>query len=505
MIQLVPIEKVRPSTYNPRQADPARLDVIETSLRKLGFILPIYADESGEILSGHQRHYVALRMGAAHVPVAYTKPMDLEERKAVNIAFNRGTNDLAPSDTPRSMTEALQRSDFRQLAARIPDKVVNGPDFYRCAKPSRVPLAPLLAANRGRWVEYACTVSKTLRRKGIVMPVVATPDLKVVNGVGRLQMMAEEKLADVDVVFITPDEAALADAMLNLLSMDFDIHHRYADLLRWNSTGAKPLGRQRLGRCYTFAILGSQTSVNFDVKRPEDKKRWVSFYGNCVCDFGAGLMAEANMLCSVGVDVSAFEPYCCRGSRHVPDVVYSRQLCREFLKSVASGKRFTSIFMSAVLNSVPFIEDRRHIVYILSALASPLTKVYSCSSSRKQAGYQIAMGKEFVNKNDAARTQFRLDYEPGVTLSNIGAYPMMQKYHRLEEFCELFRERFTHVEGSESSNNVEVVASGPRPIDPQRLRTALEFEFNLPFPQNQRFGMSGEAVPAFSKRLCLSL
>jgi ParB-like chromosome segregation protein Spo0J len=58
-ITLESIDAVRPSTYNPRSAVPERLDLIELSLRKLGFIAPIFADSDGEILSGHQRHLVA--------------------------------------------------------------------------------------------------------------------------------------------------------------------------------------------------------------------------------------------------------------------------------------------------------------------------------------------------------------------------------------------------------------------------------------------------------------
>lgn len=67
MIKLVPITDVKASEYNPRKNDEKRLALTEMSLRKLGFLLPIYADTSGEILSGHQRHLVATRMG-------FTKP-----------------------------------------------------------------------------------------------------------------------------------------------------------------------------------------------------------------------------------------------------------------------------------------------------------------------------------------------------------------------------------------------------------------------------------------------
>lgn len=77
-MKLIDIDKVQPSTYNPRTADPRRLDIIELSLRKLGFLLPIYASEDGEIISGHQRHHVAKRMGLKQIPVAYTKPTYLQ-------------------------------------------------------------------------------------------------------------------------------------------------------------------------------------------------------------------------------------------------------------------------------------------------------------------------------------------------------------------------------------------------------------------------------------------
>jgi len=38
-VKLLDIDAVRPSTYNPRAADPRRLDLVELSLRKLGFVL----------------------------------------------------------------------------------------------------------------------------------------------------------------------------------------------------------------------------------------------------------------------------------------------------------------------------------------------------------------------------------------------------------------------------------------------------------------------------------
>jgi hypothetical protein len=56
------------------------------------------------------------------------------------------------------------------------------------------------------------------------MPIILTPDLEVINGIGRLEMLAEKRQKTAPVVFIDRGRAELARAMLNLLSMDFDIH-----------------------------------------------------------------------------------------------------------------------------------------------------------------------------------------------------------------------------------------------------------------------------------------
>ena len=65
-----PASALRPALYNPREADAERLELVRLSLRKLGFLLPLVATTDGEILSGHQRHAVAVDMGAARVPRA---------------------------------------------------------------------------------------------------------------------------------------------------------------------------------------------------------------------------------------------------------------------------------------------------------------------------------------------------------------------------------------------------------------------------------------------------
>lgn len=504
-MKLVNINDIAPSTYNPRVADPERLDLIELSLRKLGFLLPLYATPDGEIISGHQRHHVACRMGATQLPLEVTRPMDLAERKGVNVVFNRATNDLGQSDTVADMTARMQASDVRKLAEGLPDKAVDSPEFYPCLNAKPHPIAPFLKANTGRWKGYSLNIAKTLKRRGIMMPVVATRDYRVVNGIGRLQHCAELGLEQVPVVFVTDAEGQLAEAMLNYLSMDFDIHRRYEDLLRHNSFRRLRQVRNSLGRGFIFAVAGDSTAKAFDIHEAANRERWIKQHGRCVLDFGAGHLHETRILRSMGITVTPFEPYRVGDSDDI-DKEASIALTREFLHAIGTQKlRYSSIFISSVLNSVPFQADREHIACICAALADESTQLYAVASAINHINIKQLSGYHSLNERQSGAVLFKLDYEPGITLGDIATSPKVQKYHSQREFYELFKQFFLAVQVDESNSNVQAICGKPREINIKRLKAALEFEFDLPYPDGSHMGLVAEAKQAFSRRLGVKL
>jgi hypothetical protein len=503
MIQLEAISRIQPSTYNPRSADAERLDLIELSLRKLGFLAPIFADSNGEILSGHQRHLVASRMGANEVPVFRTKPMDLAQRKALNIVFNRATNDFDWNSTPEKVTKELAAIDLYKLAEAIPDKQVNSPEFIRCLHVNQVSVKELCRTNAGRWIQYARNLSRTLHRHGILMPIVCRKDGLVVNGIGRLEMLAEKQFATAPVVYVSDEEADFAQAMMNLLSMDFDVHSRYADLLRHNSFRRARRVREELGNGFIFAVHGAKPCHTFDIFNPKQKAAWVREHGTCILDFGAGHLTETKMLQRAGFNVTAFEPY--HISRSEIDKDKSIEICKNFLHAVAEDTQWSSIFLASVLNSVPFEQDREYIACILTALCRPETKVYACASSVSETGWRQVNGKAFLNKSNAANIAFRLDYESGIRIGDFQDKPKVQKYHTAKEFDQIWTPFFRSVNVREMSNNITAVCAQARRLDIEKLRSAIAFEFDLPYPDGSRMGLVDQAMQAFSRRLGVCL
>ena len=59
MIKLIPVNNLIPDEDNPRITDNNRLHYIMKSIEYMGFVLPVYRNNSGVILSGHQRTLAA--------------------------------------------------------------------------------------------------------------------------------------------------------------------------------------------------------------------------------------------------------------------------------------------------------------------------------------------------------------------------------------------------------------------------------------------------------------
>lgn len=496
-IKLVPIDSVQPSTYNPRSADEERLKQIELSFRKLGFILPIFADKNGEILSGHQRHLVATRMGLTHVPVCYTKPLTLEQRKAYNIAFNRGTNDIARNDTSTSIKEKMAQHDIQALAESIEDLDSNSQSFFTCLGVKEHAIKPILAKNINKLSKYCTNMARMLKGCGAFMPIVIDEDLNVINGIGRLQMFAEMKKTKVDVVVVPNHKSELAYCLLNYLTMDFDIHTRYKDLLRYNSFRRSMANRPGIGRGFYAGLWPTKTRVT--TFTPEQKKTWIAKYGLNIVDFGAGHLTDTTKLRNMGINCIPFEPYFLQGNEI--DKQASLKIVNDFLDMVETGAHIDTIFISSVFNSVPFKEDREKIAVITSALCDRQSKVVCWTMNRHGSNWQV------VQKDPVAtgyKAQFPLEYEGGTIVGNLSDKPKIQKFHTREELVQIFHKAFYYVQAKDVNTDIYLEATSPI-LDRDKLREALEFEFELPYPDGSRMGLSKRAKEVFSKRLGMTV
>ena len=517
-IKLVDINTVYGAHYNPRKRDPERFNLVKLSLSKLGWVLPMYVTEKGEVLSGHQRLDAAKELGAEKVPVVVIDRLDPGRQRGVNIVFNRATNDMDKNDSGGSLSTMIPMSIIEEAAKSISDIDPKSDDFFPCKFLEVRQVSDLVHANMQKWLGHAIRQAESLYHWGRTsIPLVVTDDHKVINGIGRLQHAGETGMKTIQAVYVTQEKAELARILLNKLSMDFDLEDKYADVLRYNSF-RRASNRQNFLMPTHSADLVTALSKTGKTQRPasafnpENAKHvaaWKRWYGTTVLDFGAGLLDKALIMRDVmNVDCVAFEPYYTGGKDSGFDIEGARYITDMFLARVADGTEFHSIFLASVLNSVPFKADRLHIVNIVSALATKKTVVYSGAISKVSDRYLAATGQKDNISNHEVQfdSSFAGGYEDGVMVSDLMKRPKAQKYHSPDEWKEIWSTRFSdvHVYTYAPNDLVQAVCQKPMEIDPESLSESIKFEFDLPFPDTT-LGKVEEALEAFSQRLGMRL
>lgn len=500
--KLVGIDRLAPALYNPRETDPYRLKLICNSIERLGWLLPLYGTKAGdgfELISGHQRSLAASLLGYTEVPFIELPDMPINKRKSINILFNRGTNDFGITDSSNSSLQRIQAEQYDRLLAEIPVSE----NHYPCMNSDLFDLKTLYDKNQDRTINYARNAARTLSKHGVVMPIIVNKDtLEVVNGIGRVQYLLERGISRHSVVWLDPRHSELAKISLNLISMNFTLEKHYEDHLRFSSFRRPRNTRHSLGRGFVFKILKERRLEDFDFTKKEGQELWRKSYGDSILDFGAGHLTESKMLAEAGFKVASFEPYRVAGKDVCKKT--SIECVKEFLEKVESGIKFDSIFVSSVLNSVPFRKDREHIIQICSALASRKTILYIAAMHRSHKSYVTSAINERFDKIRATVLLFKLDYEEGIILGDFSESPKVQKYHSTQELHDVIKTAFNTVSVKLYGDTCCATAKDST-YDPITLREALEFEFNLPYPDGSRMNLVKEAIEAFEKRLKIKL
>lgn len=92
----VPIENLKPSTYNPRKISDKALADLKESLRRYKMVDPLIVnglpERKGIIIGGHQRYRAAKELGYKTVPVVYVELDEVRERE-LNLRLNRNTGE----------------------------------------------------------------------------------------------------------------------------------------------------------------------------------------------------------------------------------------------------------------------------------------------------------------------------------------------------------------------------------------------------------------------------
>ena len=88
-IENVPIDSLHPDPANPRRIGKEELEALTRSLREFGFVQPVLARKTDNVvIGGHQRLLAARRLGWKTVPAIFLD-LSVEQSRLLNLALNR--------------------------------------------------------------------------------------------------------------------------------------------------------------------------------------------------------------------------------------------------------------------------------------------------------------------------------------------------------------------------------------------------------------------------------
>ncbi len=517
-IHLIDPKELKAWDKNPRVRDPERFEWIKISLAKFGFVLPIYANPDGTVLySGHQRTDAAIAVGFERVPVVFitpitkaTKTITVERiERSINILFNLCTNDHQ-NKCEYGAVSALSLDGLEQYAS-LPDVIETNP--YPCVNQFTVNPADFLEQIAAHPINQS-TVSfanELYELTGTQIPVVLDKDGKIINGAPRLQAALTRNQLEYPAVRYN-EKAEFLQLFLNKITMSFDLQKVFGDELRWSDFLPlinQKLHRKILGVGFYGWVFGPESrkggkhwrDTNLTKMEGEILQRWVAEHGTTVVDFGAGRLDNTVKLQAVGINCIAFEPFPPIPGTNTVSPKSGRNLGRRFLRWIATKPKIDSLFVSSVFNSVPFREDRELLMTIFQAICSKNgTTLYL--HTLNESGLNMMFGNK-VNKTSKNSTAVLLDSEPGLYVTGIttkGMVPAVQKFYGKEELIDMGQRYFKSVKYNlPNSGSHGIKCRQPHEINHERLVEALEFEFDLPYPGNQRMGLADLAIEAFTQ------
>jgi len=107
----MPISKLKPAEYNPRDITDKARKGLKKSISKFGNVQPIVVNKrTHNIISGHQRLGILTEQGETHVDVAIVDVSEIEE-KALNVALNSNTITGFFTDDIESIIKEIRFND----------------------------------------------------------------------------------------------------------------------------------------------------------------------------------------------------------------------------------------------------------------------------------------------------------------------------------------------------------------------------------------------------------
>jgi len=449
------ITKIQGADYNPRKITDEDLAALRDSVERLGVIKPIIV-RNGTIVAGHQRTKALRRLGIERAPV-YWLAKDTTQYDEVRFNQLHNGTDL----------------DFGDEGAKFPK--------FDHVGHHQVDPESMIANFRGEGVMVRGSIAEMVRTYGPWGACVASLDGDVIHA--AQYALAVAALGEKIDVFVLPDEQVeFAKHALNRLYGVFT----YDGIKRETYVQSLAQPKRMVGdsavtqsRIYLFRVIPALEET------PTMR----------VLDLGSGQGAYPRDLRSKGFHVMDIEFFRRIGFKNNINKPAVYRMIDRVAKDVVEGGLYDGTVLEAVLNSVDSVEAEQAVMGCLNAFTKMGGRVFS--TSRSMEGYENDMARTSSMGRAIRRPEF-LDENRLTAIWREGKW-FFQKYHYTQEAKELFeRYGFEVFDIWQELGYWLLVGRKVREISDEEKRKAVQFEFEMPWPDGSRVGRSEQMLKALA-------
>lgn len=458
MFDRVPLSAIRPASYNPRRIGAVQFEELKNSLKSIGCVLPVIVNKANNvIIAGHQRCKALEAIGSTDVPAVYVDGITIADEMTFNQMHNgteqhaRGAQTYLGGGLEECFTE-LNSADFSIEG-------VSGTALKEICR---------LLTRYGNVL--SCVVcSGRVYLGGSYVKACALLGLPVNGYICRL-----DKKPHLDRYFSE-----------NYGEYSYDCIERHTYLqglaqLHRNVEMKRGIKKQYASKTYCEGVI------------PYLKTRPAAV---SILDFGCGKGAYIQHLKSLGYDAVGVEFY--NNNRVSINVAKGNVQIDELCAHLRTAGRFDIVVCDSVLNSVDSMDAERSVLRCLNAFC-------------KTGGALFVSGRpiEDAERNNHLRVSSErknfisfLDAD-GFTAKFRGGNWYFQKYHSRSSFEKSVNDALLHVEQfTDNGCSFWARCSKSAELPPDEIKSAIDFEFNLPLPGGKRYNRHADVMAALKDAL----
>lgn len=428
--KVVPIDSIKPADYNPRKINEKQFEKLKHSLKKLGCVIPVLVNEEENIIiAGHQRSKALKALGETEVPVFYVKGVSVYDEARFN-QFHNGI-DLGSDGEGTGPIDSgfCEHSNSEFEVTKI--------------SPSYVKL-----------------ICKLMNKYGNVLSCVVDGKGKIVYG-GNYVKACQLLRLDVNMYGLSKKNTNA----YGLLHDDYG-EFSYEKLKRETFVQGLAQMNRLKGEKKLKSTLYEKHVIPYLKKNP------VNFL-----DFGAGQAAYAMLL--GGTYLEFFQH---KGDKLL--VKNGHKMIDELKKQLEQNGRFDLVVCDSVVNSTDSMDAEMAVLRCLNIFAKKDVFISGRPLDAAINGMNLK-----TRATGRKNTHYFID-QNGFSGSYRKGHWFYQHFHTKESFKKEVEDAgFKLVSWNLSSgqSSFQAKIEKVRELTPEEAKSAIDFEFNLPLPNNRSY------------------